>query len=195
MMDTWAEPMEKPARSALTMRHMVAAVGALVLVVLVLGFLSSGAGFTPTGPGRGSVRGPGRRRARRSCTTSRPTSPFPLRVPATPPGWRANSVGKDVIGGKQVARVGYLTPSGAYVQLQQSDATEDALVAAAAGARNMVAQGAQNVAGLSWVVYGTRPAEPVRIADTGGVRLAITGSGSDDEFRTLAAARPSDSQP
>jgi hypothetical protein len=179
--------MEKPARSALTLRHMIAAVGALVLVVLVLGFVSSGAGFSPAGPGADSsavrvIDAPGQLHDLATDV------PFALRVPPTPPGWRANSVGKDVIGAKQVARVGYLTPSGGYVQLQQSDATEDALVAAAAGARSMVAQGAQNVGGLSWVVYGTRPGEPVWIADTGGVRLAITGSGTDDEFRTLAAA-------
>jgi hypothetical protein len=179
--------MEKPARSALTVRHMIAAVGALVVVVLVLGFLSSGAGFTPTGP----VADPSAVRvvdAPAQLHDLATDVPFALRVPATPPGWRANSVGKDVMNGKQVARVGYLTPSSAYVQLQQSDATEDTLVAAAAGARNMVAQGAQNVGGLSWVVYGTRPGEPVWIADTGSVRLAITGSGSDDEFRTLATA-------
>jgi hypothetical protein len=181
------EPLEKPARSALTVRHMIAAVGALVLVVLVLGFLSSGAGFTPAGPvtDPSAVRvvdAPAQLRGLASSV------PFPVRAPATPSGWRANSVGMDVVGERKVVRAGYLTSSGTYVQLQQTDATEEALLAAGAGARNLVAQGAQDVSGLNWVVYGTRPGEPVWIADTGGVRLAITGSGSDDDFRTLAAA-------
>jgi hypothetical protein len=181
------EPLEKPARSALTVRHMIAAVGALVLVVLVLGFLSSGAGFTPAGP----VTDPSAVRVVDAPTQLRGLASsvsFPVRVPATPQGWRANSVGMDVVGTRKVVRVGYLTSSGSYVQLQQSDATEEALLASGAGARNLVAQGAQDVGGLRWVVYGTRPGEPVWIADTGSVRLAITGSGSDDDFATLATA-------
>ncbi len=181
------EPLEKPARSALTVRHMIAAVGALVLVVLVLGFISSGAGFTPAGPVTDSsavraVDAPAQLRGLATVVS------FPVRVPATPPGWRANSVGTDVVGDRKVVRVGYVTSTGSYVQLQQSDATEVALLAAGAGPRNLVAQGAQDVGGVTWVVYGTRPGEPVWIADTGGVRLAITGSGTDDEFRTLATA-------
>lgn len=181
------EPLEKPARSALTVRHMIAAVGALVLVVLVLGFVSSGAGFTPAGP----VTDPSAVRVVDAPAQLRGLAgvvPFPVLVPATPPGWRANSVGTDVVDGRKVARVGYLTPSGSYVQLQQSDATEEAILAAGAGARNLVAQGAQAVGGRNWVVYGTRPGEPVWIADTGSARLAITGSGNDDEFRALAAS-------
>ena len=72
-----------------------------------------------------------------------------------------------------------------YLQLQQSDATEEALLAAI-GERP--AQGAQDVGGARWVVYGARPAEPVWIADVKGVRLVLTGSATDDEFRTLATA-------
>jgi hypothetical protein len=181
------EPLEKPARSALTVRHMIAAVGVLLLVVLVLGFVSSGAGFTPAGP----VADPSSVRVVDAPTQLRglaSTVAFAVKVPATPPGWRANSVGTDVVGGRKVIRVGYLTPTGTYVQLQQTDATEEDLLAAAAGARALPAQGAQDVAGVRWVVYGTRPGEPVWIADGNGVRLAITGSGTDDEFATMAAA-------
>ena len=41
--------------------------------------------------------------------------------------------------------------------------------------------------GTTWVSY-TDTREPIRIAGLDGVRLLITGSGNDDEFRTLAAA-------
>ena len=87
--------------------------------------------------------------------------------------------------GRKAVRAGYLTPSAGYLQLQQSDATEEALLAAI-GERP--AQGAQDVGGARWVVYGARPAEPVWIADVKGVRLVLTGSATDDEFRTLATA-------
>src|SRR3954454_10676656 len=156
------EPLEKPPRSAMTVRHMVAAVGVMLLVVLVLGFLSSGASFTPGGP----VSEPSTARVVDAPAQLRAlTAPFPVRVPATPAGWRSNSVGTDDVAGRKAIRAGYLTPSAGYLQLQQSDATEEALLAAI-GERP--AQGAQDVGGARWVVYGARPAEPVWIADVKG---------------------------
>jgi Protein of unknown function (DUF4245) len=181
------EPLPKPPRSAQTVRHMVAAVAVLVFAVLVLGFLAGGAGFAPAGP----VADPSTVRVVDAPTQLRGLAgsvPFSVRVPATPSGWRSNSVGMDVVADRKVVRVGYLTPSARYLQLQQSDATEEALLLAVAGTRPMPAQGTQDVAGALWVVYGARPAEPVWIADVKGVRLVLTGSATDDEFRTLATA-------
>jgi len=175
--------LSKPPRSTLTVRHMIAAVGVLVFIVLVLGFLSGGVGFSP-----GPVADPSAVRVVDAPAQLRGLAgsvPFAVRVPATPAGWRSNSVGTDVVGDRKAIRVGYLTPSAGYLQLQQSDATEEALLTALGG---RPAQGAQDVAGTRWVVYGTRPAEPVWIADVKGVRLALTGSATDDEFRTLATA-------
>ena len=181
------EPLSKPPRSALTVRHMIAAVGVLVFVVLVLGFLSRGAGFTPAGPATdpSAVRVVDAPVQLRGLAGS---VPFAVRVPATPAGWRSNSVGTDTVADRKAVRVGYLTPSAGYLQLQQSDATEEALLVAIAGNRPMPAQGTLDVAGTRWVVYGTRPSEPVWIADVKGVRLVLTGSATDDEFRTMATA-------
>jgi Protein of unknown function (DUF4245) len=175
--------LSKPPRSTLTVRHMIAAVGVLVFIVLVLGFLSGGVGFSP-----GPVADPSAVRVVDAPEQLRGLAgsvPFAVRAPATPAGWRSNSVGTDVVGDRKAVRVGYLTPSAGYLQLQQSDATEEALLTALGG---RPAQGAQDVAGTRWVVYGTRPAEPVWIADVKGVRLVLTGSATDDEFRTLATA-------
>jgi hypothetical protein len=44
-----------------------------------------------------------------------------------------------------------------------------------------------DVAGTSWVIYGDGTPEPIRVAQVDGIRLLITGSGDDAEFRTLAA--------
>ena len=178
------EPLSKPPRSALTVRHMLAAVGVLVFVVLVLGFLSGGAGFVPAGPAADPsavrvVDAPARLRELAGSV------PFAVRAPATPAGWRSNSAGTDVVADHKAIRVGYLTPSAGYLQLQQSDATEEALLAAV-GERP--AQGVQEVGGARWVVYGVRPAEPVWIADVKGVRLVLTGNATEDEFRTMATA-------
>ena len=167
----------------MTVRHMIAAVGVLLLVVLVLGFLSGGAGFTPGGPVVRPVDGRGWSTPPRSCGRSRRRSPS-----GCPPPRRAGGRTRwatDVVAGRKAVRAGYLTPSAGYLQLQQSDASEEALLAAV-GER--AAQGVQEVGGVRWVVYGARPAEPVWIADVKGVRLVLTGSATDDEFRTLATA-------
>jgi hypothetical protein len=173
---------------------MVAAIGFLLAIVLVIGGLSHGFGFAPGGPtvdaGRiPVVDAPTQLRALAASV------PYPLRVPATPAGWRSNSVGQDPVAGtdRTDVRVGYLTVQSRYAQLLQTDATEEALLAAHRGARALAAQGPQNVAGQEWVVYGTEPDEPLWIADIatpgrGSVRVAISGSGPVEDYRTLAAA-------
>ncbi len=184
-----AQPPSKPSRGSMTVKDMAVALGVLIAIVLVVGGLSRGFGFAPTGPtvdpaGIPTVDAPAELRGLAASV------PFALRIPAVPAGWRPNSVADDPLAGtdRTAVRVGYLTDQSDYLQLVQSDATEEALLAAQAGTRQLVAQGTQDVAGQRWVVYGTRPGEPVWIADEGRVRLVITGSGTDDEYRALAGA-------
>jgi Protein of unknown function (DUF4245) len=184
---TSPDPLRKPDRTELGVRHMLGATGLLVAIVLGLALFTRGFGFAPAGPSVDPASAPvvdAPARLRQLAATT----PFPLQAPAVPPGWRSNSVGVDRVGDARAVRVGYLTPAGSYVQLQQSDAPEDALLHADAGTRVLVAQGPRDVGGRQWVVYGTRPGEPVWIADTGRVRWAITGSGTDADYAALAAA-------
>ena len=180
-------PPAKPPRSAMTMRDLLGAVGLLVVVVLVLGGLTRGCSFAPTGPtvdpGAGpTVDAPGQLRALAGST------PFALRVPAVPADWRANAVGVVQVGkaSRRAVRAGYVLPSGRYLRVVQSDADEAALVVEEAKG-TPVASGPVDVAGTSWVTYTDGTPEPIRIAQVDGVRLLITGSGDDAEFRTLAA--------
>lgn len=187
-------PTAKPPRGALRVRDMVVAIGVLLAVVLVIGGLSRGFGFTPGGPtvdptGIPVVDAPAQLRGLASSV------PFPLAVPATPPGWRSNSVAQDRVVGtdRTDVRVGYLTAASRYLQLLQTDAPEDALLAAQPGGRRLAGQGPQTVAGQQWVVYGAEPDEPIWIADLptpggGSVRVLISGSGTVDDYRVLAAA-------
>ena len=69
----------------------------------------------------------------------------------------------------------------------QSDADEAALLATEAQG-TPVATGPVVVGGMTWVAYTDDTREPIRVAALDGVRLLITGSGTDDEFRTLASA-------
>jgi hypothetical protein len=174
----------------MTVRDMVAAVAVLVGVVLVLGGVTRSCSFAPGGPtidpaGAPVVDAPAALRELRV--------PLPLRIPAVPAGWRSNSVGQDRVEGGRVVRVGYLTPEGRYLRLLQSDATEPVVLAVETGANPAVVRGPVDVGGQRWVVYTRGGDEPIWTADVptpgvGSVRMLITGSGTEDEARTLAGA-------
>jgi hypothetical protein len=181
-------PPAKPSRSAMTVRDLLGALVVLAVIVLVVGGLTRGCSFAPGGPSvdpnaAPRVDAPVQLRALAGSTS------FPLRVPAVPADWRANSVDTVRVGpaASRAVRVGYLTPAGRYLRVVQSDADEAALLALEARG-TPIASGATDVAGRTWVTYADDTREPIRIADLDGVRVLITGSGDDDEFRTLAAA-------
>jgi uncharacterized protein DUF4245 len=191
-------PPAKPARSALTVRDMVAALGLLAVVALVVAGLAGSCSFSPGGPTVDGSRLPVVDAPAELDRAAR-TTPFPVRVPAVPPDWRSNSVGQDRVAvpdapaepGNRSVRVGYLTPQGRYLSLVQTDAPEDALLAAETGAQPALGAGAQDIAGLHWVVYDRDRGEPIWIAELPGTaptRALVTGSGDADDFTALAAA-------
>ncbi len=187
-----SEPPRKPARSALTVRDMLVALGVLVVLVGLVGGVSRGCSFSPAGPTVDSAALPvvdAPAELRRLATFV----PFPLRIPAVPAGWRSNSAEQDLVDPTDPARgravrVGYLTPEGRYLRLLQSDGTEEALLAAEVGAAAVAAQGTVDVAGLQFVVYRTEPDEPIWIGELDGVRVLITGSAGAPDYQALAGA-------
>jgi hypothetical protein len=192
MMGVMPEPPSRPSRSALTVRDMLVAIGVLVVIVGVVGGVTRGCSFSPAGPtvdlgALPVVDAPAELRR------LAPLVPYPVRVPAVPPGWRSNSVDQDLVdpadpsAGRSV-RVGYLTPEGRYLRLLQSDGTEEALLASETGGAAVPARGTTEVAGLQFVVYGGEDDEPVWIGELDGVRVLLTGSGSEADFRALAGA-------
>jgi hypothetical protein len=171
----------------------------LVVACIVLAGLVGMCSFQPKGPAEGmapSYDAPAALQADAEALG------FPVRLPALPAGWQANSGARGGIeGGRTTAtgqreravttRVGYLAPSKMYVSLTQSNADETALVQSINS--SVYPTGAQDVDGVKWVVYqGGDGAEPVwttRVeAPTGAAQLAITGAGSAEDFRALAAA-------
>lgn len=116
---------------------------------------------------------------------------FPVRLPQLPDGWHPNSGRRGAIEADRTSTVGYLAPSGMYVSLTQSSADEQVLVASIDS--DLVPTGVENIGGVTWVVYqggeDTRPVWTTRLGGpTGPAQIAITGAGSPEEFRTLAAA-------
>jgi hypothetical protein len=181
-------PPAKPPRSALSVRDMAGAVFVLVAIVLVFAGVTRSCSFAPGGPSVDQSSGP-RVDAPAQLRVLAGSMPFPLRVPAVPADWRATTVDTARVGtgDARVVRTGYLTAQGHYLRLVQSDADEAALLATEAQGAP-IATGPVVVGGVTWVVYTDDTREPIRVAALDGVRLLITGSGTDDEFRTLASA-------
>jgi hypothetical protein len=178
-------PWTPPPRSALGVRQLLGAILVLLPVILLLGGLSR-CSFSPAGPSVDPSAGP-TVDAPALLRDAAPHVPFTVRIPAVPPGWRSNSVDESALDGGRAVRVGYVTGSGRYLRLMQSDAAEQALLLDSMGAVPP-ALGTVEAGERRWVTYGVEGDEPVWVADVDGVRLLITGSGDESEFRVLAAA-------
>ncbi|MFN8067286.1 MAG: DUF4245 domain-containing protein [Mycolicibacterium insubricum] len=196
-------PAPRPAKARLLQdgRDMFWSMAPLVIACIVLAGLLGQCSFQPTGPKAGPVPFYDAGAALHSDAT---TLGFPIRQPALPDGWQPNSGARDGIDGGRVdpvsgqraraltSRVGYVTPRGTYLSLTQSNADEEKLVASLHA--DVYPTGTQDVAGTRWVVYqGAGTAEPVwttrlQTPGAGSTQIALTGTGSTDEFRTLAEA-------
>lgn len=202
-------PVAPPAKSRLLQdgRDMFWSMAPLVLACVVLAGLLGMCSFAPTGPGPGPTP---EYDAPAALQADADALKIPIRLPALPDSWQANSGSRkgieggrtDPVTGQPVRAigsvVGYLTPSGMYLSVTQSNADEEKLVSSFSP--ELVPTGVQDVDGVRWVVYeggerDGRANEPVWTAQvrgpTGPAQLAITGAAGTDEYRTLAAATQS----
>ena len=198
------QPAPRPQKSRLLQdgRDMFWSLAPLVLACLVLAGMVGMCSFQGSGPHRGQIPNYDVATALKADAE---TLGFPIRLPALPDGWHPNSGSRDGIDGAhkdpatgqqvraKVSTVGYIAPSGMYVSLTQSNADEDKLVRSIHA--EMYPTGAQDVAGVTWILYeggSSDGGEPVWTTHLdgpdGGTQIAITGAGSADEFRTLATA-------
>ena len=205
-MTTEPLPAPKPAKPRLLQdgRDMFWSIAPLVIACIVLAGVLGMCSFSPSGPGKGPTP---TYDAPAALQADADALKIPIRVPRLPEGWQSNSGSrKGIDGGRtdpssgQQARavsstVGYLTPSGMYLSLTQSNADEDKLVASVDA--DLYPTGAQDVDGVKWVVYeggerDGRPAEPVwttrLTGPTGPAQIALTGAAGTDEYRMLAEA-------
>ncbi|WP_067816970.1 DUF4245 domain-containing protein [Nocardia inohanensis] len=156
----------------------------LLLICLVIAGIASQCSFQTGGPKQGQIP---EFKVHDSLTVAARELSFPIREPAVPGDWTPNSGSRaDVTGGGKLATVGYITNHGAYMQLTQSDATEDKLAAQIVGSR--YATGTEQIGDRKWVVYGEADTEPAWITDFGDVRVLIKGAGNKGSFMTLATA-------
>lgn len=169
----------------------------LVLACIVLAGLAGTCSFHPGGNPAGPVP---HYDAVAALKADAQTLGFPVRLPHLPEGWQPNSGGRgSITDGRSdstgqrlravTSRVGYLSPTGMYVSLTQSNADETALVAAVRPGLHPT--GTADVDGTDWVVYAGdgEPVWSTRLTSKAGpAQLAITGTAGVEQFRTLAAA-------
>ncbi len=200
-MTTEPQPVPKPAKPRLLQdgRDMFWSLAPLVAACILLAALLGMCSFAPGGPSPAPAPdydAPAALRADADALR------IPIRVPVLPAGWKANSgsragieAGRTDSAGQSAravsSTVGYLSPTGMYLALIQSNADEEKLVGFVEP--DVVPTGTQDVDGVRWVVYeGADGAEPVwttrLTGPTGPAQIAIRGAGGTDEYRTLAAA-------
>lgn len=175
----------------------------LIPLVAVCVLLAGLVGMCSFG-GRGPMDGPAPTYdAVKALTADASAVGFGVRLPKVPQGWQANSgsrtgieSGRTEPGSKDkqraiASRVGYIAPSKMYMSVTQSDADETALVQSIQ--KEVYPTGAEDVDGVKWIVYqgaeGTEPVWTTRLdSPKGPTQVAVTGAGTDDDFRALAIA-------
>lgn len=174
------------------MRDMIGAMVVLLVIIgVVLAFYGS-CSFSPGGPSVDQNAVPSADAAGQLTRTAR-TVEFPVREPALPEGWRANSASTTAVGagaeGDVVVRVGWVTASGAYLQLSQSGGTvADVLVKETGQKKAPKPTGEVEVSGVAFTTYPARRDEVAWVAEVDGAVVLITGSAPESEYRQLATA-------
>jgi hypothetical protein len=171
------------------MRDMI---GAMVVMLAIIGVVMAFYGscsFSPGGPSVDSASVPSADASGQLSRTARSVA-FPVREPAVPKGWRANSASTSPVGaGEVLVRVGWVTSDGKFLQLSQSGADmADTLVKETGHEEAPAATGSVDVDGVTWTSYPARRDEPAWVTDLDGAVVLITGSASEAEFRQLATA-------
>ena len=115
------------------------------------------------------------------------TMPFPIRRPPTPEGWKPNSGSTgEMAGGSTSSNVGWVTGTGAYLQLTQTNASEDDLVQKLGGDDVSSGTGTKDIGGHTWVTYSTHDDNKFWITDLSDVRIAVMSRGPDSEMEQMA---------
>jgi hypothetical protein len=200
-------PAPRPAKPRLLQdgRDMFWSLAPLVIGCILLAGLVGMCSFQPGGTNKGTIPAYDAVAALRADAQ---TLGFPIRLPQLPAGWQPNSGDRGGIENGRTSNgqrlnaatstVGYISPTGMYVSLTQSNADEDKLVASIHP--SAYPTGTVDVSGTNWIIYrgagqSGADAEPVwttkLTSPAGATQIAITGAGSTDQFRTLAVATQS----
>ncbi|NLD86471.1 MAG: DUF4245 domain-containing protein [Actinomycetales bacterium] len=164
-------------------RDMFWSVVVLMLIVGAFVGLAGQCSFSPTGPEQGPIR---EFDARASLAQDARTLDFPIRSPEVPEGWTANSGRVQGLADGTSSHAGWVTGERSYIELVQSDASEDSLRSIDGEPRP--SRTVVPVQGREWSVYSGDDVRPIWVLDMGQVRVGVTGSAPTSDFEALAAA-------
>ena len=185
-------PVPRPAKDRLLQdgRDMFWSIAPLVVACVALAGMLGMCSFAPQGPGKGPAP---QYDAPAALKADAAALHIPIRVPALPDGWHANSGSRRTIdaGRTDVAThqpmqavsstVGYLTPAGMYVALVQSNADEEKLVASIHS--GMYPTGAKDIDGVHWEVHVDETSEQLWL-----INGLVPPPGGSDAEKAWAAA-------
>jgi hypothetical protein len=172
-------------RQRQTLKNLVLALGASLLIVLVIVLLvpRSDAPIDPE-VDVASI-----------AEQARIASDDPLAVPALPEGWRPNAAELRTSAVDDVTAwyVGYLTPSNEYIGMYQGIEANPTWVASLLA--RTTATGTTTIDGVEWTVYDNREtsidvgnAKYGLTTEAGDSTFVLLGTATPEEFETLAAA-------
>ncbi len=114
---------------------------------------------------------------------------FPVRLPAVPDGWTANSARRSAIAGENAPTVGWVIGNDGYLQLSQTAVPLDQAIEGFDGNVRQLDH-TYDLAGKQVSVYTSseKDVRDIRAVDLGDVRLLVTGAATDDDFNALLTA-------
>lgn len=172
-------------RQRQTLRNLLLALGASLLVVLVIVLLVPRSD-TPIEPDIDVAA---------VAEQAQIAIDAPLAVPELPEGWRANAaeIRTSAADGVTAWYVGYLTPSDEYIGVYQGVEANPTWVAGLLA--RTLATGTTTIDGIEYTVYDNREssddignARYALTTETGGTTFVLLGTASPEEFETLASA-------
>ncbi|WP_226359151.1 DUF4245 family protein [Pseudonocardia sp. ICBG601] len=192
------QAMHKPGRGDASVRDLIWACLILVPVALLIFSVGGSCSFSPGGPAEDAASAPASTPRARIAEYAR-GSTFPLRA-AGRAGFRPGQLHRSSWPGRgrrHRRASGFVTPDADFLSLRP-----DRRVGRGRPRHRVRLRGARRRpprrcaapcrrGGLTWEVYGAEGGEPFRVATLPGrpeVRVLVTGSASEDQFRTLADA-------
>lgn len=167
-------PPAKPTRADATVRNLAIALGVLVvpLVALVVLFQPKESDAPTVDPAR-------------VYDTARAENAFRVREPLGVDDWRPTAaVYSPAVGGRFTIRVSYSIPDRGYLQLVQSNAAADSLIAGIIDRAEPV--GVEQIEGESWTRYTAREGkETAFVLIQPDVTVVVVGDASADMARTM----------
>nr|WP_305085013.1 DUF4245 domain-containing protein [Corynebacterium pseudogenitalium] len=114
---------------------------------------------------------------------------FPVRYPEMPAGWVTNSARRSMIAQQPAPVVGWVTPDGGFIQLTQTGA-DSTTVESEVDGKQRTLERQDTIDGHNVEIFKGTEAKtrPLWVVDAGDARFAVTGAGTEAEFKELISA-------